>query len=54
MGEQTEKLLADLSDNASANFFGEPMTEEQKIAMCSVIQTAMELNRKMDKKSISR
>jgi Predicted transcriptional regulators len=50
VGEQAEKLLAGLSENASANFFGEPMTDEQKIAMRSVIQTAMELNRKMAKK----
>lgn len=50
VGQQAEKLLAGLSDNASANFFGEPMTDEQKIAMRSVIQTAMELNRKMAKK----
>lgn len=50
VGEQTEKLLAGLSDNASANFFGEPMTDEQKLAMRSVIQAAMELNRKMSKK----
>lgn len=52
IGEQADALLAGLDLNASVNYYGEPMTDDQKQQLKTAILLALEMNKKKaDKKN---
>ncbi|MCW6666978.1 helix-turn-helix domain-containing protein [Aerococcaceae bacterium NML190938] len=50
IGEEVDKLLKGLFSTAEVNFYGEPMTDEDKEKLRIAMQMAMELNKEKAKK----
>lgn len=50
IGVEAEKMMKGLNDEGSVNFYGEPMTEEDKEATLSALNLLMTINRKKAKK----
>lgn len=50
IGVEAEKMLKGLNDEGSINFYGEPMSEEDKEATLSALNLLMTINRKKAKK----
>lgn len=50
IGIEAEKMMKGLNDEGSINFYGEPMSEEDKEATLSALNLLMTINRKKAKK----
>lgn len=50
IGIEAEKMMKGLNDEGSVNFYGEPMSEEDKEATLSALNLLMTINRKKAKK----
>ncbi|MGE9831534.1 helix-turn-helix domain-containing protein [Ligilactobacillus salivarius] len=50
IGVEAEKMMKGLNDEGSINFYGEPMSEEDKEATLSSLNLLMTINRKKAKK----
>lgn len=50
IGVEAEKMMKGLNDEGSINFYGEPMSEEDKEATLSALNLLMTINRKKAKK----
>lgn len=50
IGKQADALLAGLDPKLSVNYYGEPMTDEQKQQLRTAILLALEMNKKDAKK----
>ena len=50
IGIEAEKMMKGLNDEGSINFYGEPMSEEDKEATLSALNLLMTINRKKSKK----
>lgn len=50
IGVEAEKMIKGLNDEGSINFYGEPMSEEDKEATLSALNLLMTINRKKAKK----
>ncbi|QXL49840.1 helix-turn-helix domain-containing protein [Ligilactobacillus salivarius] len=51
IGIEAEKMMKGLNDEGSINFYGEPMSEEDKEATLSALNLLMTINRKKAKKN---
>ncbi|PLA90511.1 helix-turn-helix domain-containing protein [Ligilactobacillus salivarius] len=50
IGIEAEKMMKGLNDESSINFYGEPMSDEDKEATLSALNLLMTINRKKAKK----
>ena len=50
IGVEAEKMMKGLNDEGSINFYGEPMSDEDKEATLSALNLLMTINRKKAKK----
>lgn len=50
IGVEAEKMMKGLNDEGSVNFYGEPMSDEDKEATLSALNLLMTINRKKAKK----
>ena len=50
IGIEAEKMMKGLNDEGSVNYYGEPMSEEDKEATLSALNLLMTINRKKAKK----
>lgn len=50
IGIEAEKMMKGLNDEGSINFYGEPMSEEDKEATLSALKLLMTINKKKSKK----
>lgn len=50
IGVEAEKMMKGLNDEGSINFYGEPMSEEDKEATLSALNLLMTINKKKAKK----
>ncbi len=50
IGIEAEKMMKGLNDEGSVNFYGEPMSDEDKEATLSALNLLMTINRKKAKK----
>ena len=50
IGIEAEKMMKGLNDEGSINFYGEPMSDEDKEATLSALNLLMTINRKKSKK----
>lgn len=50
IGVEAEKMMKGLNDEGSINFYGEPMSEDDKEATLSALNLLMTINRKKAKK----
>ena len=50
---QAEKLMEGIESGENLNFYGEPATEEQKERLLIAVQTAMEMNKRKEKKNFT-
>ena len=50
IGIEAEKMMKGLNDKGSVNFYGEPMSDEDKEATLSALKLLMTINRKKAKK----
>ncbi|RHW46787.1 XRE family transcriptional regulator [Bombilactobacillus bombi] len=50
VGVKVQELLEGMNTEGSVNFFGEPMSEEDKIAIESALKTAVAMNKERAKK----
>lgn len=50
IGVEAEKMMKGLNDEGSVNFYGEPMSEEDKEATLSALNLLMTINKKKAKK----
>lgn len=50
IGIEAEKMMKGLNDEGSVNFYGEPMSEEDKEATLSALNLLMTINKKKAKK----
>lgn len=49
IGKEVDRLLDGMTSDAEVNFYGEPMTDEDKASLKAAIQMAMELNKQKAK-----
>lgn len=53
IGDQAQRIIDGLDSNTDVNFFGEPMTEEQKQSMRDIIATGLLINKEKAKKKFT-
>lgn len=53
IGKEVDKLLSGLFSTAEVNFYGEPMTDEDKEKLRIAMQMAMEMNKQQAKKDFT-
>lgn len=53
IAEQAEKMLKGIDTGAALNFYGEPMTDEQKQSMRDILEMGLRINKEKAKKKFT-
>lgn len=53
IAEQAEKMLKGMDTGAAVNFYGEPMTDEQKQSMRDILEMGLRINKEKAKKKFT-
>lgn len=53
IGLEAERLLEGLESGAETSFYGEPMTEEEKIQMRTILELGLQMNKEKAKKKFT-
>jgi transcriptional regulator with XRE-family HTH domain len=53
IAEQAQKIIDGLDTGASVNFYGEPMTDEQKQSMKDILEVGLRINKEKAKKKFT-